>query len=684
MFILNKTKKESKMKFLGVFLSTLIAFNCIFIPYKAEAEESEGDALKLNEVVVTATRKEKAIKDLPSSITVITRTAIEQSDALNVPELISEVPGVTVNGTVGDGSTLNISLRGVNPSRTNKILIMVNGVPMNNGWSGTAWWRDLPSPNQIERIEIIKGPVSALYGGYGIGGSINIITRRSPIKPETTVETSFGSNSERSIGIETGGNIAEKFSYQMGVNHRAGDGYRDRSAYEDYGASTKLGWMLTDRADIEMDIGYSKVDNEIAGRLTLDQYKEDPEQAASQFGKREMELFYTNLTFRQNVGDDDNIKATCYYHTLDYDYIFATSSNKDTVYDTYTTGGEIQYTLNHTLWGKKNTLIFGPSLRYDKADSKSYKTSNGERTGDPTVNSLSKPLFWAVYVQDEFSVTDPLTLTLGIRYDEARYDHKDRLDPSSSGEKTMDEFSPMLGLSYRFSEDTTLFGNVGKGFAPPTVSNLYGTKANPDLEPEIAVNYEVGIRTSQRWFDLTSTVYIMDIQDEIVSVAVNDDESKNVNAGETRHKGIETELDIKLPNGFTPFINYTYQNAEFTDYRTYAKGAYTVYDGKKVPNISDQILIAGIKYQHPSGLNYRLSARYDSEKYTDNANLYEIPGYTVWDTRIGYAGKFVGKKYSAYLSVKNLFDKNYYYKGTSDDVYPAAPRTFLAGVSFKF
>jgi outer membrane receptor protein involved in Fe transport len=192
----------------------------------------------------------------------------------------------------------------------------------------------------------------------------------------------------------------------------------------------------------------------------------------------------------------------------------------------------------------------------------------------------------------------------------------------------------------------------------------------------------VGIRTSSLdWLDLTATIYQMDVQDEIVR-----EEDRNENAGETRHKGFEAELDIRLPKGFTPFLSYTYQDVEYTDYSVYNSRTrqYTVYDGKRVPHISDRIAIAGIKYQHPGGLNFRLSARYDSDKYTDSENQYVIPSYTVWDTRLGYEGAIKGVGYSAYLSVKNLFDKNYYYKGTNDDVYPAAPRTFLAGVSLKF
>lgn len=109
-----------------------------------------------------------------------------------------------------------------------------------------------------------------------------------------------------------------------------------------------------------------------------------------------------------------------------------------------------------------------------------------------------------------------------------------------------------------------------------------------------------------------------------------------------------------------------------------------MYDGNRVPHISEHILIAGIRYKHASGIGGSLSARYDGDKYTDNNNEYRIPSYTVWDARASYEGDIGGMGITTYLSVNNLFDKEYYYKGTSDDVYPAEPRSFSFNAALKF
>jgi outer membrane receptor protein involved in Fe transport len=669
-------------------LGLLIVFTGFSFPQGAVAQEADDvTPYKLDEVVVTATRKEEKIKDLPGSVSVVTRAEIEQSDAKEVPELLQSIPGVTFKDTYGNGTLFSFGLRGVNPGRCNKVLVMVNGVPMNSGHTGTVYWRDLPSPDQIERIEVVKGPVSALYGGFGIGGAVNIITRRGPARNKSTVKTDFGSDQEKRVSVDTGGNLAEKFSYQVGYTYQEGDGWRDRSAFEAQKITGKLGYTLSDRADIELDAGYVSSDHEVAGDISREQFEEDPTQAQTQIGFSDLDRIFTNLVYRQDIGEDDNLRFSWYYHQYDLDYMFNAYTTGNYFYDVTTFGGEFQYTLNHLLFGLHNALTFGPTIRFDTADVQSYKvTSDGHRTDTLKSDSLAEPMFWAIYLQDELTVTDALKFTLGLRYDEAQFENEDRLNPENTVSADMNALSPKFGLSYRLFSHTTLFANVAKGFAPPTVSKLYGTSGNPDLDPESAMNYEVSIRTAPvDWFDLTAAAYLMDVTDEIISVEV-DGESKNMNAGETRHKGIETELNLHLPMGISPFANLTFQNVEFTDHKVYSSrtGVTTVYDGNKLPDAPDFKMAAGLRYHHPVGITYSLSATYEDEKYTDEANQYEIPSFTIWDTRLEFKNKFKAINYTIHAAVNNLFDKTYYASGSGADVYPASPRTFLVGISLSY
>lgn len=658
-----------------------------FLSFSAAAEEAEDDIFSLDELVVTATRREEKVKNLPGSVAVVGAKTIESSNVKEIPELLESIPGVTFRDSYGNGTQFSFGLRGVNPGRCNKVLVMVNGVPMNSGHTGTVFWRDLPSPEQIEKVEVVKGPVSALYGGYGIGGAVNIITKRGAKAPETSAKIEFGSNSEMRISAETGGNVNEKFNYQLGVTHQEGDGFRDRSAFDTDKVSAKFGYLMTDRSEVELDAGYVDNFHEVPGNITLEQFEEDPQQAESQIGRNDLQRVFVNLVYRQDLRTDDNIRVSLYHHTYEMDYMFNSYRTGDYIYDVDTTGGEVQYTLNHTLFGHKSTLIFGPSLRVDSADVQAYAaTADGERTDTLKSDGLAEPMFWAVYVQDELALSDALKLTLGLRYDEAQFDNENRLDTEASDQVTMDAISPKLGLSYRLLEHTTLFANVGKGFAPPSTSKLYGSSGNPDLDPETAVNYELSIRSEPAaWVDLTATVYQMDVTDEIISVEM-DGEAKNVNAGETRHKGIEAELNFHLPGGFSPFVNATLQEVKFEKYTVYSSrsGATSVYDGNKLPHVPDFHMTAGFQYRHTAGFTYKLTATYEGEKYSDEANEFRVPSYTIWDTRLEFKKTYQAIEYSVFASIRNLFDKTYYAGASGDEVYPSSPRTWLFGVTLSF
>ncbi|MGD9162903.1 MAG: TonB-dependent receptor, partial [Desulfobacteraceae bacterium] len=407
----------------------------------------------------------------------------------------------------------------------------------------------------------------------------------------------------------------------------------------------------------------------------------------SQIGDSDLERVFMNLVYRSDIGEDDNLRISVYHHTYDLDYVF-TSGTGNYIYAVDTTGGEFQYTLKNKIMGRQNTLIFGPSIRTDSADTQAYETDEqGGKTDEIKSDTLAEPVFWAFYIQDELKLTESLSMTLGLRYDRAEFENLDRLDPEDSGEAEMDAVSPKFGLAYKLFPHTTLFANVGKGFAPPSISNLYtSANSNPDLDPETAMNYELSMRTAPvDWLDLTTTIYQMDVTDEIISVEVDGD-AKKINAGETRHKGLETELNLHFPMGFTSFVNLTLQDVKFEDHKVYSSrsGTTTVYDGNKLPHAPDKQLTAGLRYRHPIGLICSLTVRYEDEKYTDEANRYLIPDYTVWSTRLEYKNKYKDIKYSFRLSVNNLFDKNYYSSGTGSSVYPSAPRTYLLGATVTF
>ena len=641
---------------------TIFAFshNC----FAESQESSKTDKFNLGQVVVTATKTERTVKNVSSTVTVITKDEIAKSNTRAVIDIIKQVPGVYAYDQYGAGVEGHISMRGFAPYGSQRVLIMVDGVPLNSGNDGYVQQSKLPSIENIEKIEVVKGPTSSLYGPFAMGGVINIITKEGPEKPFAKIKVAFGRFSERKYRVETGGTTGN-FSYRLGAGYRQGDGYRDNTGFIRRDIQGKFGLEIDKTSNIILDFDAQSSDVEYAGGLTEAQYKENRKQAKSP-SSGDLESHRISLTYNRKINDYNHIKGQVFTTRYDYDYPGTYRYKADI--DSW--GGELQYTLTRPLKEMENSFIIGASLKRDEIDYKYYyKTTL--RTDDNT-----KPLFWGIYLQDELTPIEPLTFTLGARFDKAEYDYKVFYDYKGATDrsKSFDEFSPKFGVLYRLTRDISLYGNIGKAFMPPSAYRMFTSKyRNPDLTPETAWNYEIGIKTLLfERLSLQVAGYLMDVEDEI---ALGSDD-KYHNTGKTRHKGIETEANLYLVEGLSIFSNLTFQEAKFKDYTVGS----TNYDGRWLPHAPKRIIAYGLRYEHPWGITYSLNANYRSKAYADNANTYTIPGRTVWDTRLDFEREFKGLNLGFHAGVRNLFNKKYYdHRTSSGKIYPAHPRNYIIG-----
>ncbi len=631
----------------------------------AETEDvNKNDKFNLGQVVVTATKTQRTVKNVSSTVTVITKDEIAKSNAKAVIDIIKQVPGVYAYDQYGAGVEGHISMRGFAPYGSQRVLIMVDGVPLNSGNDGYVQQSRLPALENIEKIEVVKGPSSALYGPFAMGGVINIITQKGPEKTFAQTDIGFGGFNEGKYRLETGG-TSENLNFRIGVGYRGGDGYRDNTGFIKRDMQGKFSLDVDDTSNFVFDFDEQNSDVEYAGSLTEAQYNQDRKQAASP-SSGDLESHRVSLTYNKNINELNRIKGQVF--TIRYDYDYPGSYHYKADIDGY--GGELQYTLSHPIAEMENSFILGTSLKRDEIDY-TYYYGTTLRTDDNT-----KPLYWGVYVQDELTPFKPLTLTLGGRFDRAEYDYSVFYDYKGAvnRSRSFDEFSPKLGVLYRVTEDISLYGNIGKAFMPPSAYNMFTSQyRNPDLIPESALNYEIGIKTLLfERLSAQAAGYLMDVQDEIYLG------SDNIyhNTGKTRHKGIESELNLYLLKGFSVFSNLTFQEAKFTDYTVGSAG----YDGKWLPQAPKRTIAYGLKYELPIGITYSISGNYRSDAYANAANTYNIPGRTIWDTKIDYEHDFKYAKLGLYTGLMNMFDKKYYdYRSSSGGIYPAYPRNYMVG-----
>ena len=526
------------------------------------AEEKEG-VIKLEQIVVSATKTEKSVEDAPGSVTVISSEEIELLNVATVDEILSEVKGVYTSRKKGlMDATANVRIRGFKGDQYT--LVLLDGQPLNDAYTGGVEWGTLPSEN-IERIEVIRGASSALYGGNAMGGVINIITK-TPEKLEMRASGGLGSHNAWRYRLSAGNRFLDKFSLRVGYEEESTDGYVTTPVLvgikgkpgtvsggypmdDKYGEPTK--WVVGDKGknnaeksslDVKATFDFSDTGNlaftALSGRHEYDydhphtymgtfsgaivgpdktaSFK--PNNFISYTGTGENETDVFTLAFKELFG---RVQLDAQVGTVRGDdrYTIESGGPSMTYYDS---PGTLKRTKNTTWFseiradvplGESNLLTIGVSYRGDESDTNDYdvpyyRSYSGKSSS--TFYSGGKDRIWGLFAQDEWSIVEPLTLYLGCRYDTWKvYDGASGVpgDKTQYDSNTESEFSPKVSAVWKALSNTTLKASVGHAFRPPTLYELYRTwessstvyHSNPDLDPETVWTYEAGV--NQYFFD---------------------------------------------------------------------------------------------------------------------------------------------------------------------------------------
>lgn len=527
----------------------LFATTCLYGP-AALAQSQE--ATRLDEVVVTAAGRAQQVQDAPASITVITRETLEQSPYRQITDALLDVPGVTI--TPGEGNSRDISIRGMGSAYT---LILVDGKRLNSRESRTnggniAEGGLLPPAEMIERIEIVRGPMSSLYGSDAMGGVINVITRRigdewtGSVRANGTLQSddSFGNYWDASV-YASGPLIEDVLGLQLSasMNRRAEDEILTASPErKDDSLSAKLGWTLNAEHDLLFEAAwYDQESIQTAGR-TVEPTAAAP--AGTKTLQSQERLVYSVV----HNGDWGWATSRSFLQ-------FEDATRKET-------GVNIQNTVAQTSWiVPMGDHILNVGAYYDFADL--YAPQGNGLTVDGRVRDAADRTQWAVFAEDEWNLTDTFALTAGVRLD----DH----DLYGS------QWSPRLYGVWRPTDALIVKGGVSSGFRAPDIrqtladwgqssrgGTIYG---NPDLLAETSRTYELAVI-----YDVTEnleiglTAYQTDFEDKILRVtcveatawcvdeplsSIGRPPTTYVNVDEVRIKGLEATLDARLTDSLT-------------------------------------------------------------------------------------------------------------------------------------
>jgi vitamin B12 transporter len=479
-----------------------------------EEKESSGFGEDVEQIIVTATRTETPISQLPDSVTVITAKQIAQQKATTVFEALRSVPGLNIRKSGGIGRLTNVTIRG---SGTNQVLVMIDGVQVNSPTTGSFDFSNLTTDN-LERIEVVRGPQSTLYGSDAMGGLINIVTKKGKGKPKFGIRSEFGAPERTFNESVSSSGSTEKFHYSVDLSRVDSDGRGADDDYEKTNISSRLGYKLNKKIDFETTMRYND------SKVGIDDgaFRSDPNR------------------FSEN--DDFNMNAICNHSVTDWwsqrlKFSVADSGSRSIDHpnpgtsetrsrfrlDSQIYTGEWQHTLKYK---DIDTFVVGFEFEDQEADNRSFDVAIINRG-------------W--YFQNQLKLWDRFFFNAGLRIDDNNRYGKD--------------VNPKLSMAYHLKETDTKFkANWGKGFRGPTLNDLFWPDfGDPTLEPEESESYDIGFE--QYLFEDTvffGITYFKNRFSNLIQWAPDMTGTwRPQNLSSVRTEGIEAEAVVKPFKGLT-------------------------------------------------------------------------------------------------------------------------------------
>jgi len=668
-------------------------------PLKAEEKKSGDTMVTMEEVVVTATRDTQETRKAPSSISVITAEDIEQSGATTLVDVIDKLESVEFRTSSGNSSQAYIDMRGIGGDNPyGKTLVMLDGRRLNRPDLSSINWLQIPV-NTVEKIEIVRGPGSVLYGDAAIGGVINIITKKGKGKPTFNASAlmgSYGLHDER-FGVN---GATGKWTYAVNGENNFNAGYRDRSKYSAQGGGFDVGYLANDLLNISLGVSFNKVDYQMPGALTGEQMAQDRRQYQPASGPWSPahsdddgadKYTNVNLDIKSFWGAWGQFEVNFLYGRKDLQmnmvswYVYS-----DTNADTY--GLTPRYILEKDIFCFHNKMITGVDYYNEPYKKKFY--SDRERTAQTSLADLTRESL-GYYIRDEFSLLKNLIFSAGYRFEKTsiKGSNTDFYSPAnnfSDQKNTYDAEAYEAGLTWLLGNKSKVFTKYATIYRIPFLDEVAyfnggGGGFLTTLDKEKGISLEAGTEFYPlENLKLSLSVFRIDMEDEIQYVGYYPT-GYNQNVGKTRHDGVEVSASYLLPKYFKIYGNYTYHKASFED---------GVNNKNEMPLVPQHMANAGLEIYLPYRITLRPEVQYVSDSYlsgdNDN-NTDKLEARTLFNFYAQCKPSFGKLDLTAFIGVDNIADVKYSSYGVdyaqywmSNVYYPMPGITFKGGISIAF
>ncbi len=687
------------------------------------AETSATTTLK--PVVVTSTRIGTPPFDTPASVDVVSGEAMRDSQPqVNLSEGLAGVPGLMIQNRQNYAQDLQISIRGFGARSTfgiRGVRLYVDGIPatLPDG-QGQSSNIDIAS---IDRVEVLRGPFSALYGNSS-GGVIQVFTEEGSGRPLVTPSLTLGSYGLRRYGLKAGGSTGDgdgAIDYLLSTSRFTTDGYRDHSAASKNLVNGRLGIQLDEDSKLTLVVNSVNLKAQDPLGLNLADFNANPRSAAAvatQFNTRKtVQQTQGGAIYERHIDATNDLRLMIYYGQRDTVQFQAIPASAQA--NPLHAGGVIglgrdyggidaRWTSRLTLAGRPLTLIGG--LAYDTLTEQRKGYENFTGTGftqqlgvQGALRRDETNLAWNAdpYLQASWHLAERWNLDAGVRYSTVRFSSDDHYivgaNGNDSGAVRYRKALPMAALRYQARPDLNLYATVGRGFETPTLNEIsYRPDGLPglnfDLQPATNLSAEVGAKARVGGNMLTAALFQTRTENEIVIASSTAGRTTYQNAGRTLRNGLELGWDGELGGDWHSQLAYTLLDATYRDSFCSSVCSATnppVAAGNRIPGIPRHMAFASLAWAPPQGWRAGIEGRYLSKIAVNDGNTDAAPAYSIASAHAGYLLQSDRWTLNAFARIDNLFDRQYAGSVIINDsngryFEPAPGRNWSAGLSASY
>ncbi len=675
----------------------------------------------LQPIVVTATRGASNRASSPLAITRLNAKTIDETKATSVYELINKTPGVNMVNLGQEQHMMSIR----QPINTNAyFLYLEDGIPIRP--LGIFNHNALLELNQfnLNALEVVKGPVSSIYGAEAIGGAVNFITSKGSAIPTVKLGVQFDQWGYQRVHFGAGGQVGKLSIYAGGLISQQTDSWLTFSDYKKQSYNLRFDYQLTEKTTLTLSSTVNHYYSDMTGTVDSLSFFNKSYTSTTDFTYRSSKAMRTRFTADHAWNKKSHTTFTVFQRNneMGQNPTYAirwipkspTATGQINLNSFQSYGAIAQHTQDFKFL--KSQLIVGATYDYSPNDYWAYQldlfaelrpdslsvikyTIDRERPDIKLADYNAIIQNASGYLQYTFEPIKRMKIVLGGRYDLMTFTYSNVLG-NTSGEKAFTNFTPKIGATYTINLNSGAYVNYAQGFFPPGLTAIFRAKPNTNpvefytnLTPAYFDNYEVG-----GWWSLAKnkvlidfSVYKMNGRNELLGIKQPDNSTDYQSAGKTIHQGVEFALSARPLKSVAFRFGGTYAEHKFVDFVVSEKASDVIknYNGYDMPGAPKWIWNSELSYYPKFIKNFRISAEWQhvSPYYQNQINSVVYEGYDLVNGRFGYTWKGI----EIFTNIMNLFDELYATnvtrgnRSTDRSAYTAAaPRTFVIGLQYNF